>query len=794
MDIKPIILTSAALPTATNTPTSSAASSTHVLSSSSNSISASNSKATLSPTSSAILNPSINNSSPSTPVASSSHLPLDYSLGNFKPAIASDFPGPFVSTTAAAVSQAITSASTPATSSLQLRDLSVLTTMAATIPSPTQLLQQRAHHHQQHPHHPHHHQLHHQQQQSPSLGTDVQQTMPQQHPHQQQQDYQPVSAFKAVLPKKKTTDDELAFSINRLVKTEHLQAHSAAVAAAAAAAAAVAANSNKLIKEETNNNSLTMLSKNHILQWKLENANNSSNGLALHHPLASLEAERLYERASRSRSRSLSRSSSSQIDLDDDSTCRRSLHSRSRSRSSSVELEVDSPPASPIPTRYPASRPSSAHNNTNELISSNGSSSRTSPKKSEMFSVSALLRKDDSHVKSSALHSHPAGCDPFEAFRQAYPGGQYEQAMFQRPFLSPAFPFFAAFAFHQGQQQQQSGLSSSYHPASQEDLFRLRNLMAPLQTAQNAGNPAGAPGSNGLPPNTHLGLAAHPAHLHHFHHMASKWPGLPQFSDLYSCMKCEKMFSTPHGLEVHSRRTHHGKKPYACELCNKTFGHEVSLSQHRAVHNVEKVFECKQCGKRFKRSSTLSTHLLIHSDTRPFPCSYCGKRFHQKSDMKKHTYIHTGEKPHKCQVCGKAFSQSSNLITHSRKHTGYKPFSCKLCHKAFQRKVDLRRHKETQHTNLGPLLERNMGKVEFLAAASAAAAAAAAQQSGQNENGLHSNGSGTNQTGHLNSSQSLGGNGGGGGASHAVSHGPTSNAALNAQLTAMNCQKVSLLV
>uniref|UniRef100_A0A670YJZ0 Growth factor independent 1B transcriptional repressor n=1 Tax=Pseudonaja textilis TaxID=8673 RepID=A0A670YJZ0_PSETE len=166
----------------------------------------------------------------------------------------------------------------------------------------------------------------------------------------------------------------------------------------------------------------------------------------------------------------------------------------------------------------------------------------------------------------------------------------------------------------------------------------------------------------------------------------------------YHCIICNKTFSTPHGLEVHVRRSHSGTRPFACSVCGKTFGHAVSLEQHTNIHSQEKSFECKMCGKTFKRSSTLSTHLLIHSDTRPYPCQYCGKRFHQKSDMKKHTYIHTGEKPHKCQVCGKAFSQSSNLITHSRKHTGFKPFTCDLCGRGFQRKVDLRRHRESQHS------------------------------------------------------------------------------------------------
>ncbi|XP_035706217.1 zinc finger protein Gfi-1 isoform X2 [Folsomia candida] len=218
----------------------------------------------------------------------------------------------------------------------------------------------------------------------------------------------------------------------------------------------------------------------------------------------------------------------------------------------------------------------------------------------------------------------------------------------------------------------------------------------------------GLPSSTSVNPPGSKGSTIHHNHNHHNHHS----PGLGSEDRIFSCVKCDKIFSTPHGLEVHSRRSHNGKRPFACHLCNKTFGHEISLTQHRAVHNVEKVFSCNQCGKTFKRSSTLSTHLLIHSDTRPYPCPYCGKRFHQKSDMKKHTYIHTGEKPFKCISCGKAFSQSSNLITHSRKHTGFKPFACDLCGRAFQRKVDLRRHsqltcwwvtdsfRETQHNGV----------------------------------------------------------------------------------------------
>ncbi|XP_062706191.1 fez family zinc finger protein 1 isoform X2 [Aedes albopictus] len=325
----------------------------------------------------------------------------------------------------------------------------------------------------------------------------------------------------------------------------------------------------------------------------------------------------------------------------------RSRDRSTRSRSSSIELEVDSPPPPPRISVSPTTEISHI------------------PKNSEAFSVSALLKREDEPKSKSPLSN-----SSFECVRPNY-SQFYEQSLLNRPLFHP-FPFFAMLQ-QQGHQLNPalSNLSRSYHPSTPEDLLRLRHFMA--QNAAAAGAVVAGGGGNG-PSAAHLDFG----HPHHPHHLLMR--------------------------PVHARRSHNGKRPYACEMCNKTFGHEISLSQHRAVHSVEKVFECKQCGKAFKRSSTLSTHLLIHSDTRPYPCGFCGKRFHQKSDMKKHTYIHTGEKPHKCQVCGKAFSQSSNLITHSRKHTGYKPFQCELCHKAFQRKVDLRRHKETQHTETRALV------------------------------------------------------------------------------------------
>ncbi|XP_050308356.1 zinc finger protein Gfi-1 isoform X2 [Anthonomus grandis grandis] len=319
-------------------------------------------------------------------------------------------------------------------------------------------------------------------------------------------------------------------------------------------------------------------------------------------------------------------------------------HSPNRpSPSTSPELEVDSPPISR--TNSPSLRDSPCPSSVTDLPKDASPSS----KKSESFSVSALLRPDnpkklnkstpcyqetisvtrsylyppfvDLMKDAQALQKHSSPSSP-----------EYNPSFLPRGFVHPSF-------FPPNLYQQKEGEERSFLPTPTSLYFSA--VAAAMASSNQAGGQYGAtPSAEDMYRLRHHFLG-NPSGMHPHHHHLLMRPGMMPIGDVYSCIKCEKMFSTPHGLEVHARRSHNGKRPFACELCNKTFGHEISLSQHRAVHNVEKVFECKQCGKTFKRSSTLSTHLLIHSDTRPYPCQYCGKRFHQKSDMKKHTYIHT---------------------------------------------------------------------------------------------------------------------------------------------------------
>lgn len=257
---------------------------------------------------------------------------------------------------------------------------------------------------------------------------------------------------------------------------------------------------------------------------------------------------------------------------------------------SSPELEVDSPVNSRA--NSPSPRPPS--------ITEIGRESSPSPapvKKSEAFSVSALLRPD--HPKSKTTNStNPSFTETISVTRSfLYPNIPFadflREAQLKHPDYNPQFlprSFVHPGFFPSGLYPPKEGEERGFLPApfyfsavQAAAAAAIQQQQQQANTSQNGTQPQAYPNVHSADEFFRLRhhFMTNQANMHPHHHHLLMRPGVVPIGDVYSCIKCEKMFSTPHGLEVHARRSHNGKRPFACELCNKTFGHEISLSQHR---------------------------------------------------------------------------------------------------------------------------------------------------------------------------------------------------------------------
>ncbi|GBP29038.1 hypothetical protein EVAR_10854_1 [Eumeta japonica] len=95
---------------------------------------------------------------------------------------------------------------------------------------------------------------------------------------------------------------------------------------------------------------------------------------------------------------------------------------------------------------------------------------------------------------------------------------------------------------------------------------------------------------------------------------------------------------------------------------------EGDLDKHMKSHYDEKPFACEICDKSFKTKSFLSIHMRTHTGERPYACDLCPMKFMCRKDLRNHRMTHTGEKPHKCQLCNQAFIQKCALNRHMKSH------------------------------------------------------------------------------------------------------------------------------
>ncbi|KAK1342286.1 hypothetical protein QTO34_015042 [Cnephaeus nilssonii] len=87
--------------------------------------------------------------------------------------------------------------------------------------------------------------------------------------------------------------------------------------------------------------------------------------------------------------------------------------------------------------------------------------------------------------------------------------------------------------------------------------------------------------------------------------------------------------------------THSEKRPYRCEICNKSFKRLDQVGAHKVIHSEDKPYKCKRCGKGFAHRNVYKNHKKTHSEERPFQCEECKALFRTPFSLHRHLLIQT---------------------------------------------------------------------------------------------------------------------------------------------------------
>lgn len=193
----------------------------------------------------------------------------------------------------------------------------------------------------------------------------------------------------------------------------------------------------------------------------------------------------------------------------------------------------------------------------------------------------------------------------------------------------------------------------------------------------------------------------------------------------FKCEQCFKSFTRKYRLNQHMQRMHFGKPPKCvpidCPKCGKILQHKSHLNRHLELHcnddeNVmDKPYACDVCGKSFGTLKALGTHnLSMHSEiSERHKCNICDKGFIYRRYLEDHMAKHT-EIRSTCPYCPKTYKYRTALFDHykkchpkeweERKRDGpkrsksKKDTNCFLCPKQFKYPYQLKDHIKKWHT------------------------------------------------------------------------------------------------
>ncbi|XP_038059517.1 zinc finger protein 208-like isoform X2 [Patiria miniata] len=166
----------------------------------------------------------------------------------------------------------------------------------------------------------------------------------------------------------------------------------------------------------------------------------------------------------------------------------------------------------------------------------------------------------------------------------------------------------------------------------------------------------------------------------------------------HKCPICGVAFHYPGRLKIHMKNSHsdsHDLKLFACDLCDKRYGHSGTLTAHRKTHFDQELYSCSLCDRSNLSKRGLRNHQRSHAaNQRIYPCDKCDKKFKTRHNLANHlaSAIHSNVRPFLCQVCGKTFTHLGRLRRHALAHSQNKSFICEVCGKTCSRRDNLRTH------------------------------------------------------------------------------------------------------
>lgn len=159
----------------------------------------------------------------------------------------------------------------------------------------------------------------------------------------------------------------------------------------------------------------------------------------------------------------------------------------------------------------------------------------------------------------------------------------------------------------------------------------------------------------------------------------------------YLCNVCNKAFDRNTSLTRHML-VHTREKPFKCQLCDKAFSQNAHLKRHILIHIGQKSYQCNKCGKMFIEKGGLARHEATHSTDKPWVCNQCGKSFVLNEYLQRHLFLHTGQKPYQCNECGRLFADGSSWRAHKLTHNKEKKYKCHICSKMLKCKRNFKKH------------------------------------------------------------------------------------------------------